>query len=216
MLPAHLEGASATGGTERSRRKQQRREALQDAALELFAEQGYDATTVDDIAARAKVSAATFFRYFESKSDVLYNDPEGVLPVVWGTLINRPADENDLTALRHALAEAYLDRVDPERARLQARAVATSPLLRGLTYGFGLQWRAVISDALARRRGLQMPDESCELAAAVALTAFGFALDAWMKGDPREETLAQAIDRAFDRMGTLVSAWSGSRARRAR
>ena len=54
-----------------SARRRRTREAIIDAALDLFERKGYDATTVEDIAAAAEVSPRTFFRYFDSKQDVV-------------------------------------------------------------------------------------------------------------------------------------------------
>jgi TetR/AcrR family transcriptional regulator, cholesterol catabolism regulator len=61
-----------TAGDRRARRKQETRERIVDAAVELFVSQGYDATTVDQIAAAADVARGTFFNYFPGKEDVTY------------------------------------------------------------------------------------------------------------------------------------------------
>ena len=58
----------------RERKKQKTRWAIQDHAMRLFAEQGYEATTVDQIAAAAEISPSTFFRYFKTKEDVVVQD----------------------------------------------------------------------------------------------------------------------------------------------
>ena len=59
----------------RSRKKRQTRVAIEDAAIALFVEQGYEATTVEEITERADVSTTTFFRYFPSKAEVLLSRP---------------------------------------------------------------------------------------------------------------------------------------------
>src|SRR5262245_53320757 len=73
----------------RSRKKARTRLAIEDAALELFDEQGYDATTVDEIAARADVSTTTFFRYFPTKAEVLLSDHGEQLPALHRAIVER-------------------------------------------------------------------------------------------------------------------------------
>ena len=70
----------------RGRPRRSSTRALEEAAAELFLEQGYPHTTVDDIASRAGVSRATFFNYFHNKSDVLWVDVDRalVLPLAVG------------------------------------------------------------------------------------------------------------------------------------
>ncbi|TYB54367.1 TetR family transcriptional regulator [Nonomuraea sp. PA05] len=81
----------------RERKKQQTRQALMDAAGRLFDEQGYDATTVDQIAAAAGVSPRTFFTYFRHKADVLHTHSEervdaGVAAILAGRPGENPAE----------------------------------------------------------------------------------------------------------------------------
>src|SRR5262245_66130593 len=80
----------------RARKKAKTRLAIEDAALALFDEQGYEATTVEEIAARAEVSTTTFFRYFPSKAEVLLDDHAQRLPALHEAILERPVGEHDL------------------------------------------------------------------------------------------------------------------------
>ncbi|WP_326636589.1 TetR family transcriptional regulator [Streptosporangium sp. NBC_01755] len=86
----------------RERKKQKTRLALIDAALSLFLEQGYEATTVDQIAAAVDVSPRTFFRYFATKEAVALSLPADGQEIVLAELTARPDDESPFTALSHA------------------------------------------------------------------------------------------------------------------
>ena len=89
----------------REAHKQATRQALQQAADRLFAEQGYGATTVRDIAEAAGVNERTFFRYFTGKEELIVEDALGWLPVLLDKLRARPDDEDVGTALRRAIQD---------------------------------------------------------------------------------------------------------------
>ena len=177
---------SPPAGDTRDDRRERARRATSDVALELFAEHGFDATTVDQIAARAGISVATFFRYFPTKADAVFNDPERWLPDLGLAIVERPASEPDLIAVCKGLRLELAPRFDRDRASRQERAIASSPLLRGLSADVGGRWRAVISDALSRRHRLPLPDADTDL--------------------------ATELDRSFARVARLATAWSAPRA----
>src|ERR1035438_582906 len=108
------------------------RKALIDAALELFAEKGFDETSTDEIAAAAGVSPRTFFRYFSTKESVLFFGEYDFIRLFAGALMVQDPSTPDLEAIRAALV-ALAPRVDPlrERVRLYDLAIASSLLLRG-------------------------------------------------------------------------------------
>jgi AcrR family transcriptional regulator len=87
----------------REQKKLATRRALQDAAQRLFAERGYAGTTVQDIAEAAGVTERTFFRYFPDKGELLVDQVLGWLPVLQERIRSRPAEEDPLTAVKHAL-----------------------------------------------------------------------------------------------------------------
>ena len=89
----------------REENKQRTRSALERAAAQLFAEQGFGATTVRDIAAAAGVGERTFFRYFPSKEDLVLQEVRDLLPGLMRAVRERPAEEPLLTALCEAMAD---------------------------------------------------------------------------------------------------------------
>jgi len=183
----------------RERKKVRTLRAIEDVALSLFEERGFEATTVDEIAAWAEVSTTTFFRYFPTKAEIRVGDHGQQLPALRQAIIDRPPSENDLVAIRHAVQTQWVAAVDSERTARKARIVAGSDLLTGLSYHRGERWLAVFVEALAQRNGLDPEDERCSLAARVGLGALASATEGWIAGGC-EGDLGQRVDVSFDRM----------------
>jgi AcrR family transcriptional regulator len=95
----------------RERKKQRTRDALARAALELFTTQGYEETTVDEIADAVDVSQRTFFRYFASKEEAAFSVQDLMQSHFLAHLLARPADEGPMEALRNAMATGW-DTID--------------------------------------------------------------------------------------------------------
>jgi AcrR family transcriptional regulator len=188
----------------RSRKKERTRLAIEDAALDLFAEQGYEATAVDQIAERAEISKATFFRYFASKGEVIVGGERNQHFDLQQLIIERPSSEDDMTAVRLAIEQAWAPRLDPERTARQTRAARTSPLLRGLSYDLAVEWQSAISKALARRGGLDAPDQRCRLVAAIAFAVLSNAVNFWIDENGSGD-LRTAIDHGFELLSGLRS-----------
>src|SRR5512146_1074757 len=89
----------------RERKKARTRASLREHALRLFREQGYDKTTVEQIAAAAEVSPSTFFRYFPTKEDVVLQDAMDTRMAE--ALLRQPPDRAPVTALRAAVRETW-------------------------------------------------------------------------------------------------------------
>lgn len=133
----------------RERKKLATWRAIRSAALRLFDEQGYEATTVEQIAAAANISRATFFNYFASKdAAVLDQDPEERRN--WQALINdRPADEplwDSLTAIMTGFCGSLR-----ERMPLQRRLKAQSPAFAQSAQSFGEQFFTDLEQWVASR-----------------------------------------------------------------
>ncbi len=104
----------------RERKKARTRAAIRQEALRLFHEQGYAATTVEQIAAAAEVSPSTFFRYFPTKEDVVLHDDYDAL--LLEAFEAQPADLNPIQALRAAMRAVFSEMSPEELAQERARA----------------------------------------------------------------------------------------------
>ena len=111
----------------RERKKQQTRETIERVALALFAERGYDSTTLAEIAEAADVSPRTIFSYFTSKEDILFCDEAGNIENVREALRQRPTGTTTVDALRE-----FISAMPPpdEETMLRKRVVAASPELK--------------------------------------------------------------------------------------
>jgi AcrR family transcriptional regulator len=98
----------ATAGL-RERKKQRTREAIVEAALELFAERGFEGTTVAQIADAAEIAPRTFFSYFPSKDDVVFHDFEEQYALVSSWLSEREPGANTFDALRAGIARTFAE-----------------------------------------------------------------------------------------------------------
>jgi TetR/AcrR family transcriptional regulator, regulator of mycofactocin system len=186
----------------RSRKKARTRLAIQDAALDLFADQGFEATTVEQIAQRADVSPSTFFRYFGTKADIILSDHDTQLGQLCDAIRNQPTGTSELEAVRRALQEAWVPNIDPLRTIRTERAVAGSAYLCGVAYAVGRRWIDDVGAALAGRRGEPESLEECTMVARTAMGVFGAATEQWAASEA-EEDFGALIDRGFamlDRM----------------
>lgn len=179
----------------RERKKAQTRRTIQEHALRLFLSEGYDSTTVEDIAAAAGVSHMTFFRYFPTKESVVESDDYD--PMIVRLIEERPKHEDAVTAVRNALAGGLKSIYEADRQALLARTrlILTTPALRARLWQNQFATEALFTDALTAREPSGDPFRVRVLAAA-SLAAVTTALTAWVDGDGREH-LPELVDAAF-------------------
>lgn len=163
------------------------RRRLQDAALDLFAERGYEQTTAAEIAAAAGLTERTFFRHFADKREVLFAGEAAMQAALVAGV--RDADRDPLA---HGL-DAVADELEPRREELRRRAalIASCPALRERE----LIKQADTAQALAaalRDRGVD--GREAELSAPVAIALLSVAYDRWLAADggTLREQLAEA------------------------
>ncbi len=137
----------------RERKKAKTRAAIQRSAFRLFHEQGYEATTVEQIADAAEVSPSTFFRYFPSKEEVaLYDDLD---PLFIAAFEAQPAGLSPIQALRSALRDVFA-KLPPEELAQQwerAQLILAIPELRMRLLDQLTGMIQLIAELIARRTG---------------------------------------------------------------
>jgi AcrR family transcriptional regulator len=188
----------------RQRKRARTRAALIAAALDLFERQGYEATTIDEIAAAADVSPRTFFRYFATKEEVALGDDVG--PEIIELLAARPADEPMLESVRRVVADslALVSVEDREALLARLRIVYRTPSLRARRWEYQLEMGRISGAILAARRGLPPEDLGSRVTAAAVFTAIEVAMDDWQQHEGRSE-LGAVIEAAVDQLGQAFS-----------
>lgn len=136
----------------RERKRLRTHSAIEQAALRLFAERGYDATPVDDIAAAVEVSPRTFFRYFPTKEHVVFANSEQVLDRLLKAIRATPADMPDAIALREGFLALAVG-IEHHRADnlLRGQLIAENPSLRARAFAIETEWEAAVAAELAER-----------------------------------------------------------------
>ncbi|MFD8701504.1 TetR family transcriptional regulator [Kitasatospora sp. NPDC059648] len=180
----------------RERKKLKTRQTVRREAYRLFVEQGYENTTVEQIAAAAEISPSTFFRYFVTKEDLVLTDEYD--PAMTASLMARPADEPFLRSCREALIGLIRALLQHERRELltRMRLVAQVPALRAGLFRTGNSPHELYLDVLTRRSGLDEPTYAMRVTAAAIGAATTEAVLQWAAGDGRED-IADLVDRAF-------------------
>jgi AcrR family transcriptional regulator len=180
------------------------REAVIDAALELFATKGFDNTTTEEIAARAGVSPRTFFRYFDTKDSVVFHRDYGFMRSFAAAYLEQPKSMSDYDALRAAMV-AQAEGITALRSRIETyrAAVRSSPALVGLEHQHFDDHAKSITAAITARRPKVSPEDARALAS-IALALFQRALHRWIEGPPHVD-LADLMGEEFDRARRLLA-----------
>ena len=154
----------------RDRKRARTRQALVDAAVELFERKGYEATTVADIAAAAEIGTRTFFSYFASKEELLFPESDRRVQVAIEAIAGRAPGEQPADVLLRALREAGAESDDMTGplAALRTRLIQQVPVLRGRS----LQRQMDSQREIARHLHAAYPQELDTVSAAALVGAF--------------------------------------------
>jgi AcrR family transcriptional regulator len=191
----------------RERKKQKTRAQLTDAAFRLFGERGFDNTTVEDIVDEVEVSPRTFFRYFDSKEDVVIGFFDDIGLELREMLEQRPEDEPPFTAVSEALrslAGMYI--ADEGRVVAAKRLSYETPSIRARLLDKHARWENGLTEGLAKRMQVDPDrDPRPRLIAAVALAAFSTAVGDWCATGARDD-LHRRVDDALAAVGAGLAA----------
>ena len=183
----------------RERKKQQTRDTIARVALELFAERGYDETTLAEIAEAADISPRTIFAYFDSKEEILFCDAPAQLDELKDALAHRPEGSTTIDTLRDLLSS--LPPPD-ELAKLRKQIVSSSPALKLKLRARVAELEPVLVESFAKDLGSDPDDVRALLIAASATAAFTAVhdrLEAEFEGKPISHERAMAIvDEVFE------------------
>ncbi|MEU9451633.1 TetR family transcriptional regulator [Streptomyces sp. NPDC048277] len=206
--------------TLRERKKQRTRDALLRSALELFVAQGYERTTVDEIADSVDVSQRTFFRYFASKEDVAFFVPRLAEAHYIEAVRRRPPEEAPLEALRRAVLESFdtieqaIERYVPVELHMRAyKMIEVTPALHAAHLRRQSETEEEIARIVAEREGVD-PDTDPRPRLMVAL--FGAVMRVterqWSVGDDFSVTAIRELTTSYlDQVGpALTGHWRES------
>ncbi|GAA1705528.1 TetR/AcrR family transcriptional regulator [Streptomyces yatensis] len=171
-------------------------------ASRLFDGQGFDNTTVDQIAAEAGLSRATFFRYFKTKEDVALDGLHGLGRRVASAFTSRPDEERPWTALRHAFDVVTEEHAgEPDRSLRFFTMMCETPSLKARHWEKQQRWHELLDPEMCRRLGRSSSPHDPVAAALVGagLACLDAATQAWLACDGTK-SLASLLDQS---MGAL-------------
>jgi mycofactocin system transcriptional regulator len=185
----------------RGRRPATTRRDVARAALELFARQGYDDTSIDEIAAAVGVSRRTFFRYYDSKPEVVWGEFDAELVRLRTRLEAAPDDQPMIDVLRRAVMDT--NRFGPrelEELRIRIGLTSTVPTLVAHSAVRYAEWCDVVASFVAGRIGGSPDDLGPQAVARAALGVATAAFVHWARGGGGD--LVDEVDHAFRLLAT--------------
>ncbi|MFD3658230.1 TetR family transcriptional regulator [Streptomyces sp. NPDC058620] len=198
----------------RERRKQRTRDALVNAALELFTTQGYDRTTVDEIAEAVEVSQRTFFRYFANKEEAAFAVQTMVESRFLSELRQRPAAEAPFEAMRRAILCAWnsigeaIEALIPIDLHMRTyRMIESTPSLIAAHMRRGVVLEDEIARLIAGREGLDVEtDTRPRIVVAAFAGVMRVAGQQWGQGhDTSVESLRALTEEYLDHLGPALA-----------
>jgi AcrR family transcriptional regulator len=181
----------------RERKKARTREAIINAALDLFERNGYDNTTIEDIAAAAEVSPRTFFRYFESKLDLVMTRTDSASDDFGPLLAARPAGESLLEALRELLRSQLDAQLDDPLVLREFQVMLSTPSLRTMAREHFYEEEAGLVRGVAAHLGLGEDDLAAHVIGSMIAGALWATVNRWIAEGAERDRIMPMLDEAF-------------------
>ena len=166
----------------RERKRAETHARIRTAALILFSERGFEATTLDDIAAGANVSRRTLFHYFGSKEDIVLSAKADVITAIEAAVAGRSPDEALLDMAEGALTDMAASFQGPG-PRALARLIKSTPTLQASDHAKYDMMERRLTAALAARKGLAADDLQARMVALAAIGVLKVSTEAWLAAD---------------------------------
>ena len=194
--PVMATSGRSPGGL-RERKKLKTRNAIQREAMRMFQEQGYEETTIEQIAEAVEISPSTFFNYFRTKEDVVFYDPYD--PLFISMFMARPSDEPLGVAIRRTVSEGLgaILKADQDLIRTRGKLMMEVPALRARVWEELERTQDLFCGVLAERTGRDPFDLELRVVTMMMIAAVYTAGIEWMRGGASADLL-EIYNRALD------------------
>lgn len=167
----------------RERTRRAVRAELAEVAIDLFARRGFDETTVEDIARAAGMTKRSFFRYFPTKEDVVFDGVDLTGEKVVAGIEARPAEEDPWDSLYYVLRDWHDEIHASERILDTLRLIEATPALVGRLHQRRTEWRRRVSEALRTRPGADIDPYTADLLTNAATGVLDAVSSQWTRSD---------------------------------
>jgi len=191
-----------SGGGLRERKRRETLRRITDAGMCLFIEKGYEATTLDDIAAAAGISRRTFFYYFKSKDDILLSLQSGMGEMIVASLREAPRDQRPLTAVREAILKVCAPFPADDMIAID-RLMRSSEAVQARKQASYIQHEQTLFAALREKWPEPGRETVLRLVAMMAIGATRLAFDA-LNREGGKRPIADLLNEAFDALETQI------------
>ncbi|KKX34062.1 TetR family transcriptional regulator [Rhizobium sp. LC145] len=191
----------------RERKRRQTRERIQQAAMTLFLERGFEETTVEDIAEAADVSKRSFFDYFPSKEDVVFAWQDTFAQHLMNAIAKRPPEEPAVSVVRHALLDTVVAAAD-QRALAIGDLINRTPALKARDQLKYAKLEQKLAEALEARARSKEERDRMRLLAAVVIGMLRIGAERW-KDEPKGASFEAFSHTLFNDLWKMLADLGG-------